>query len=307
MHPLLDARIGATCDAQQLDAEAQLVGIVEIDRRDLPDAFDVDGGEIDRRAEGDGGQDRQLVRGIDAVDVEAGIGLGIAQSLGIGQHVGEVAAGGPHLRQDVVAGAVENAVDLRHGIAGQTFAQPLDDRDAAGHRRLEGDGQAARFGLPGDLGAMDGQQRLVGGDDVLTGLQRGGDGVARRAFRAADQFHHQIGAGLRRHGDGIVEPLHARQVDAAVLALGPRADRDHLDPAAAALFDQRALRLQQLQDTGADRTEAGDGDFQGGLLGVRHQAFAFSDSRRAARAAGSLLAATPPALERKNSLMLRVA
>ena len=40
--------------------------------------------ERDRPAERECGQDRQLVRGIDAVDVERWIGLGVAQLLRIG-------------------------------------------------------------------------------------------------------------------------------------------------------------------------------------------------------------------------------
>ena len=40
-----------------------------------------------------------------------GIGLGKAQRLRLGEHVGEVAAFGFHLGQDEIAGAVEDAVD----------------------------------------------------------------------------------------------------------------------------------------------------------------------------------------------------
>jgi len=41
-------------------------------------------------AEGDAAQNRQLVRGVDAVDVESGIGLGVAEILRLGEDVGEV-------------------------------------------------------------------------------------------------------------------------------------------------------------------------------------------------------------------------
>src|SRR3546814_6052852 len=73
-------------------------------------------------------EDRQLVRRVDAVDVEAGIGLGIAEPLRLGEHAGEVLprvraalrAGlgiARHLRQNIVAGAVEDAVDAEIGRA----------------------------------------------------------------------------------------------------------------------------------------------------------------------------------------------
>jgi hypothetical protein len=54
--------------------------------------------EIDLRAEGQAGEDRQLVRGIDPVDIEAGVGLGIAQLLRLGEHLAEIAALGLHRR-----------------------------------------------------------------------------------------------------------------------------------------------------------------------------------------------------------------
>ncbi len=84
------------------------------------------------------GQHGELVGGVDAVDVEAGIGLGIARRLRLGQHDVEVAAGLAHGGEDIVAGAVEDAVEPRHPVADQALAQCLDDRDAARHRRLEG-------------------------------------------------------------------------------------------------------------------------------------------------------------------------
>jgi hypothetical protein len=43
------------------------------------------------RSESDRRENRKLVRRVDAVDVEGGIGLGIAQRLRFGEHVGEVA------------------------------------------------------------------------------------------------------------------------------------------------------------------------------------------------------------------------
>ena len=77
---------------------------------------------------------------------KARVGLGVAQRLRLGQHVGEVAAGLAHRGQDVVAGAVEDAVDARDPVGGEPLAQRLDDRDAAGDRRLEGERDALRLG-----------------------------------------------------------------------------------------------------------------------------------------------------------------
>ncbi len=57
----------------------------------------MDAGEIRPGAERRAGQDRELVRGIDAVDVEARVGLGVARRLRLGQHDVEGAAGLAHL------------------------------------------------------------------------------------------------------------------------------------------------------------------------------------------------------------------
>ena len=86
------------------------------------------------------------MRGVDAVDVEARIGLGIAELLRLGQHLGEFAPALAHRRQDVVRGAVEDAVNPRHAVAGEALAQCLDDRDAAGDRGLEGERDAGLLG-----------------------------------------------------------------------------------------------------------------------------------------------------------------
>ena len=89
MDALLEPVLGQPRDAEQLDAVAELLGEVDVEpghRAGCPR-------HVCRRgrpgAESQAGQDRELVRGIDAVDVESGIGLGIAQLLRLGQHIGE--------------------------------------------------------------------------------------------------------------------------------------------------------------------------------------------------------------------------
>ena len=56
---------------------------------DRLDALDVDLVEGDLRAEGERGQQRQLVGGVEAADVEARVGLGVALGLRLLQHLGE--------------------------------------------------------------------------------------------------------------------------------------------------------------------------------------------------------------------------
>ncbi len=79
MDALEQPAVGLARQRDQLDAEAERRGMVDVDAGDVADALDRDLGEVDPRAEGERRQDAELVRGIDAVDVEAGIGLGKAQ------------------------------------------------------------------------------------------------------------------------------------------------------------------------------------------------------------------------------------
>ena len=83
----------------------------------MANALDMHAGEIDLGAESGTGQHRELVGGVDAVDVEARISLGVARRLRFAQHDVEIAAGLAHRRQDVIAGAVEDAVEPAHPVA----------------------------------------------------------------------------------------------------------------------------------------------------------------------------------------------
>jgi hypothetical protein len=100
------------------------------------------------------------MRGVDAIDVGRRVGLRVAERLGFGEHVGEVALLLAHGGEDVVAGAVQDAGDAGDAIGGQTLPQGLDHGNAAGDGGLEGQRGGAWQG-----GAVDRDQRLVGGDD----------------------------------------------------------------------------------------------------------------------------------------------
>src|SRR3546814_3906104 len=139
--------------------------------------------EIDLAAEGQRGENGKLVRGVGAVDVEAGVGLRVAEPLRLGQHALEVLSGGGRLRgggtvlvaghagQDVVAGAVEDAVDAVDAVGGEALAQALDDGNAAGHRGLVADGAADALGQSGKRGAVVREQRLVRSEERRGGKE----------------------------------------------------------------------------------------------------------------------------------------
>ena len=87
----------------------------------LFDPLDVDLVEGHARAEGEARQQCQLVGGVEAADVEGGIGFGVALGLGFLEDVAERAMLFQHLREDVIAGAVEDAVDAADLIGGQAL------------------------------------------------------------------------------------------------------------------------------------------------------------------------------------------
>ena len=147
------------------------------------------------RAEGERGEDRELVRGVEAADVEGRIRLGVAQPLRLAEAGLERQVLGLHARKDVVAGAVEDAGNALDRIAGQALAQGLDDGNAAADRRLEEQLRARSLGQAREFEPMRGEHRLVGGDDGQRRAQAPPHRVERRSIGAADQFDENVDVG----------------------------------------------------------------------------------------------------------------
>ena len=263
MHPLLDAVARLSREPEQLDAIAELLGELDIHCGDATDALDVDALEVHLRAERRPREDRQLVRGIDAVDIEAGIGLGVTGRLRLGQDLCKVPTGLAHRRQDVVAGAVEDAIEPADLVADQAFAQRLDNRNTAGHRGLEAQDAAFLLGQRRELGAVMGQQRLVCRDDMFAVAQGGLHQTARNTARATDQLDHDVDVGRGGERQRIALPAHCRKVDVALPGLGTRAYRHQPERPAAAQRQQAVVLGQKLDHAGANSAEAGDADFEG--------------------------------------------
>ena len=235
------------------------------------DAFDVDLVERDVGAEGEAGQQGQLVGGIEAADVERRIGFGVALGLRLLQHVGERAALLLHRGQDVIAGAVEDAVDARDLVADQRLAQRLDDRDAAGDRRLEIQRDAVLLGERGELDAVLGEQRLVGGHDVLAGARA----LPRRPARATpssppiSSTKTSIAGCGGQVATGSSNQAYAVERHARVLVAGAGGHADDLDAAAHRHAPDRSpCGRRLLQQAGADGAEAGNADVASGSFGT---------------------------------------
>ena len=168
-----------------------------------------------------------------------------------------------HAGEDVIAGAVEDAVDARDLIAGEAVAQRLDDRNAAGNRRLEAERRALGLGELGEMKPVLGDQRLVGRDDGLAVAERRLDRGIGHAIRAADQFDKDIDVGRARQRHGIAEPGKAGEIDVARLVAALRRDRGDSDMAPRSRRQSGGLTVEKLDERGADGAKAGDAETQG--------------------------------------------
>ena len=162
-----------------------------------------------------------------------------------------------------VARSVDDAGDPFDAVRGETLAQRLDDRNASGDRGLERDHHALRRRGGEDFVAVLREQRLVGGDDMLSG----GDRIEhKRACRrhAADQLAHDIDVGMRddnRRVVGQVDSGHtARRVARAIERA--RGDPRNADRASRAPRDFLLVAAEHVEYALADRAEADERDLE---------------------------------------------
>ena len=243
---------------------AELLGEIDVEPRDVADALGIDAGEIDRPAEGDAGEDRQLVRGIDAVDVEARIGLGVAELLRLGEHLGELAAALAHRRQDVVRGAVEDAVDARdsgcrRGFRASVLMIGMPPATAASKASAT-PASSARAASAVPCSAISALLAVTTCLPCASAVSTTLRARPRRCRRSARRRHRSPDRRPSRPRPRTsAPPTDRRRGRAAGRAPRPRRRRC-ARPARTA--SSSAWRSQQLQGAGADGAEPGDGDLQ---------------------------------------------
>ena len=213
-------------------------------------------------AEGERGEQRELVRRVDAVDVGRGIRLRQPEPLRLGEHVVEAAPLARHRGEDVVAGAVDDAVHGRRPVARQRLLQRAQDRDAAADARLEAEPHAGALRGGDDLLAVYREQRLVRRHHVLA-VPHGVQHEAPRRLVAAHQLDHHLDVRIRDQLERVARQPDARGRDAAIGVEVDVGDGGERDRAPRAARDLGAVRAEELHHAGADRAEADQPDAKG--------------------------------------------
>ena len=180
---------------------------MDIGLGDVGNAFQIDlvGGDL--RAEGEGGQERQFVRGVIAFNVKCRIGFGIAKPLRVREAGFKRQALLLHAGEDIVAGAVENAEHAGDCIAGQRLAHDLDDRNAARDRRFEIQQQAFVFGDRCEPHAKPASSALLAVTTWRPAFSAALTVSSAVAALAADQFDEDVNVGGRGQFDRIIKPV----------------------------------------------------------------------------------------------------
>ena len=262
MDPGLDRLPVVLGDGEQLDGVAQLAGEGDVDRLDPADAFRGDVGEPRPHTERERGQDGELVGGVDAVDVGGRVGLGEPEPLRLTQHVVEAPSLPGHGGENVIARAVDDSVDRRGPVAGQSLRQGPQDRDATAHAGLEAEPYAGLLRRRHDLLAVHGEQSLVRRHDVLAATDRLEHEAPRRLV-AADELQHDVDVGIGQQAAGIPRQPDAAGRNATLRVEIEVGDGRHDDRPSRAPCDLRPMRAQQLHHPGADRAKADQPDPRG--------------------------------------------
>ena len=250
IHPHIQLHRAVRIGAQELGRRhqfhhiAQLGCVVHIAGLELVDALGGDGGPFDRTAVGQAREDGDLVGGIAALHVGGGVGLGVAQLLGIGQHrlVGRTLIG--HAAEDVVGGSVDDAAHPLDAVATQGLLEGFDDRNATAHGGFDQHVHALGGGRGGDLLAIAGNHGLVGRHHRFTGGNRPQNQATGR-LEAAHHLHHDVHGRVVHHRFGVGGEEFGRQ-----LHRPGAAEISHRHPPQGQVAHQRMAPLRAGHDAG---------------------------------------------------------
>mmetsp|Transcript_7558 Transcript_7558/g.12975 ORF Transcript_7558/g.12975 Transcript_7558/m.12975 type:complete len:458 (+) Transcript_7558:1374-2747(+) len=276
-HPLLQPASGLLGHAQELDLIAHISGMPDVFDADPLDPFQLDPVKIHLGAKGDGGQDGQFVRRIDAAHVKLRIGLQVAQTIRLGKDLGIGQARRFHARQDVIARPVHHTHDARDLVASEPLGQGLDHRDATGNSGLIAQGHLCGFCRLCQCLAVNGQHRLVGGNHMFARRNGRFGRVLGGTIGAAHQFDKNVHIGARGQSNGVVFPRVVGQGDAPILVAIAGADSGDLDRRPGARGQKCCVLAHDFDDACANGAQSCNAEAQGsvhvGFL-IRTQLFA---------------------------------
>ena len=192
---------------------------------------------------------------VETVDVKRRVGLGVAELLRVLENDIEGKALVLHPRENVVASAVEDAVDRLDFVARETFAQDADDRDAATNRRAKVDVDVVLCRRLENLAAVLGEKLLVRCDDALAVVERFKDERLCDAG-AADCLDDDVDSGIGENAFGVCREDVARNIDAAVRRDVEVRDLPEDDVDAKALRHDVTMLQKPVCDSRADGSEA---------------------------------------------------
>ena len=144
-------------------------------------------------------------------------------------------------------------------IADEGLADRLDDRDAAGDRRLEEDRHLVLGGGVENFAAVLGEQRLVAGDDDLAALD-GAEHEAQAFLLLAHEFDDDLDRGIIEQVLPVGGDQFRRDGDAAVLFRIAQGDLFDVEFEAEPLPEQGAILRQVFEDTCADIAQSRESD-----------------------------------------------
>ena len=168
MNAQLNALRRAACDAQQFDSIAQFFGVFDVAAFQTADAFQITRAKIHGRAKCQRRHNGDFVSRIMSFNIKSGVGFGVTQFLCQLQRIGKTLSFFAHLREDKIAGAVDNARNRLNAVGRHAFAQSLDNRNPAcdggfkmhHHIFLSSGGK--------NFIAVFGKQFFIGGNHVFT-------------------------------------------------------------------------------------------------------------------------------------------
>ena len=109
MHARLHLTAIESRDTEMLDVITELFRVSDVFRSHCANTLGIGCVEIQGAAESDSCHDGELMRGVYALDIEGGVGLGIAQCLCFDEHISEFPLLLHHLGENEITCAVDDA------------------------------------------------------------------------------------------------------------------------------------------------------------------------------------------------------